>query len=77
MDIYELNIWFHFLIAFDLIFLLVVLVHYNLELTLCYAHAEVSDKATHKAFSLVRKTSLFQLIFNFWHLLADQLCQEI
>lgn len=67
------------LIAFDLIFL-VVLVHCNMELTLVYVHAEVSDKAAHKAFSLVRKISsilIFQRILNFWYLLADQLCQEV
>lgn len=46
------------IIAFDLIFFLDVLMHYNIELTLGFAHAEVSDKATHKAFTLVRKTSL-------------------
>jgi hypothetical protein len=55
-DVYEINLVL-FLIAFDSIFLLVVLVHYKMELTLDFAHAEVSDKATHKAFTLVRKTS--------------------
>lgn len=62
-DVYGHSIWFLFSPHSTLSFFAVELVPGNMILTLVCAHAEASNKAAHKALSLVRINFLLNELF--------------